>query len=307
MTYESESQAGPAGGRKRFLIADGHAYAYRAFHAIRQLNSPEGIPTNAIYGFIRMLLKLRAKLQPTHWVVVWDGGLALERMKALPEYKAQRPEMPQDLARQLGEIEQFLLASNIPSLRQENVEADDWIAALACSSAASGLPVIIASSDKDFMQLISERVGIINPNDKSEVIWTREQVVARTGVEPGQIVDWLSLIGDTVDNIAGVPGVGPKTASDLLRQFGTIDGLYARLDEVKSARVRSALVASEQIVRRNQRLIRLCEDLPSPIPQDEFAVQAPNFEALKELYDRWGFRGLRQELETTQSRQEMLL
>ncbi len=206
--------------RERLLIVDGHAYAYRAFYAIRSLNSPTGAATNAIYGFFRMLDKLVATAKPSQVVVVWDGGLAPERMKLLPGYKAQRPPMPAELERQIDEITAYLRAASIASCMQESCEADDGIASLTRQAVAAGWEVVIASSDKDFMQLVSPQVHLLNPNDKTETFWGVEEVRAKTGVEPTQIVDWLSLVGDSVDNIPGVPGVGVKTAAHLLRQFG---------------------------------------------------------------------------------------
>lgn len=276
---------------ERLLIIDGHAYAYRAFHAIRELNSPSGRPTNAIYGFVKMAAKLREKIAPTHWIVVWDGGLSAQRLAALPEYKAQRPEMPETLRPQLDEITEYLDSSRIESYCRPGVEADDAIACIARHAEQLGWTAVIASSDKDFMQLVSARVGLLNPHDKTEVVWTAEQVRAKTGVEPVQIVDWLSLIGDDVDNIPGVPGVGPKTATDLLKQFGSIDQLYARLDEVKSERLRIALRAAQEAVWRNRELVRLHE-VPCDFSADEMAVKAPDAERLGRLYERWGFKTL---------------
>src|SRR4051812_2121535 len=135
----------------RFLIVDGHAYAYRAFYAIRHLNSPSGKATNAIYGFIKMLAKMQAQLQPTHLMIVWDGGLAEERMALLPEYKAQRAEMPSGLEQQLDEIISYLRAASITSWCETGVEADDFIATVTKKAVAAEMPVIIASADKDFM------------------------------------------------------------------------------------------------------------------------------------------------------------
>ena len=198
----------PADGA--LLIVDGHCYAYRAFFGIATLTSPSGSPTNAIYGFIRMLGKARERVRPSRTVVVWDGGLAAERMALLPEYKAQRAEMPASLRPQLDEIVAYLKAAGIGSLRKEGCEADDCIAALTARAAASGTPVVIASSDKDFMQLVSGGVKLLVPHDKTESLWDAEQVRRKTGVEPGQIVDFLSLVGDASDNIPGVPGVGLK-------------------------------------------------------------------------------------------------
>jgi len=271
---------------------DGHAYAYRAFHAIRQLSSPTGAPTNAIYGFIKALGKMQARLAPTHLLVVWDGGLAAERMTALPEYKSQRPPMPDSLEEQIAAINRYLSAAGIAALCQEGVEADDWIASVARQAVAAGLAVVIASSDKDFLQLVSPRVGLLNPNDKSEKIWTAEDVRIKTGVAPDQIVDWLSLIGDTVDNIPGVPGVGPKTAADLLQQFGSVEALFVRLDEVKSQRLRAGFESSAEKVRRNQQLIRLKDDLPGHFDLGSTLVKLPDSERLWPLYAEWGFKSL---------------
>ena len=274
----------------QLLIIDGHAYAYRAFHAIRELRSPEGKPTNAIYGFVKMLEKMRSVVQPTHLIVVWDGGLSAERLAALPDYKAQRPEMPTDLRPQFDEIESFLAAAGIASYRADGVEADDYIATLA-RQAANSWNVVIASSDKDFMQLVSARIGLFNPNDKTGTIWGREQVFAKTGVEPEQVADWLALMGDAVDNIPGVPGVGPKTAAELLKQFGSVENLLARLDEVKSEKLRQSLRESVTAVVRNQRLVQLPE-VPCEFAPENLAVRAGDGEALRRLYAGWGFKGM---------------
>lgn len=281
----------------RLLIVDGHAYAYRAFFAIRSLSGPDGRATNAIYGFIKMLAKMRAAMKPTHWIVVWDGGLSAERVRALPGYKAQRPEMPADLSSQLDEIVGYLAAANIASFCRDGVEADDYIACLARAAGQGGFEVVIASADKDFMQLVTGQIGLLNPNDKSESVWTAEQVRGKAGVEPEQIVDWLSLVGDTADNIPGVTGVGPKTASDLLRQFGSVVEMYRRLNEVKSERLRKALQAAEADVRRNQTLVRLQDDLACEFLPAQLAVRPVQAEPLAELYRGWGFRSLLAELE----------
>lgn len=291
----------------RILIVDGHAYAYRAFYAIRSLSSPGGQPTNAIYGFIKMLAKMRMTVKPTHLIVVWDGGLSEERLVALPEYKAQRPEMPAELGAQLDEIQRYLAAANVASFCRDGIEADDYIACVVRAAARLGWEAVIASADKDFMQLVAPGTGLLNPNDKSETIWTAAQVCAKTGVEPEQIVDWLSLLGDAVDNIPGVPGVGPKTAAELLRQFGSVVEMYRRLDEVKSVRIRGALQVAEADVRRNQKLVRLQDGLDCEFDPSALAEQPVNAGPLAELFEGWGFRSLRAELEAAMARQENLL
>jgi DNA polymerase-1 len=292
----------------RLLIVDGHAYAYRAFYAIRELRSPSGQPTNAIYGFVKMLAKMRESVGPTHLMVVWDGGLSAARVADLPEYKAQRPEMPDNLRPQLDGIVSYLQAAGVASFRRDGVEADDYIACLARHATAAGMTVVIASADKDFMQLVSPGVGLLNPNDKSETVWTQEQVRTKTGVEPAQIVDWLGLMGDNVDNIPGVPGVGPKTAADLLNRFGSVAGVYARLDEVKSDKLREALRVSAAVVQRNLKLVRLQDDLPCEFSPEELAEKPADAGRLAELFRQWGFNGMLKALEKpADNRQTVLL
>jgi DNA polymerase-1 len=290
-TFEASAAPG------RLLIMDGHAYAYRAFFAIRSLSSPTGQATNAIYGFIRMLAKVRDRVRPSHVLVIWDGGLARERMTLLPQYKAQRPEMPLDLRQQLDPIIAYLHAANVFSYLKESCEADDCIASIARQATEGGLDVVIASSDKDFMQLVSPKVKLLNPHDKSDTVCGMEDVKRKTGVEPTQIVDWLSLIGDSVDNIPGVPGVGPKTATDLLRQFGSIDELFRRLPEVGSDRLRENLRASAELVRRNQQLVRLKDETPCEVTLEALIVKPGDDGALRELFSGWGFKTLLSELE----------
>jgi len=294
----------------RLLIVDGHAYAYRAFHAIRDLRSSEGRPTNAIYGFVKMLSKLRVAVEPTHVMVVWDGGLSAERVARWPAYKAQRPGMPDDLKLQLDEIVHYLSAAGVASFCREGVEADDYIACLARRAVDADMTVVIASPDKDFMQLVSERVGLSNPNDpvsRDGTIWTEGQVRAKAGVGPSQIVDWLSLMGDTVDNIPGVPGVGPKTAAELLNQFGSVAVLYERLDEVKSERLRAALSAAADAVRRNRELVRLQDDLPCEFLPAALAGRPADVVRLRELYERWGFKGMLAALEELPRERQIVL
>ena len=289
----------------RLLIVDGHAYAYRAFHAIRDLRSPGGQPTNAIYGFVKMLEKMRLAVKPTHFTVVWDGGLSAERLAALPDYKAQRPEMPAELRPQLDGMVEFLAAAGMASYRADGVEADDYIATLA-RRAAANWNVVVASSDKDFMQLVSARIGLLNPNDKTGTIWGREQVLAKTGVEPEQVADWLALMGDAVDNIPGVPGVGPKTAAELLKQFGSVENLLGRLDEVKSEKLRQSLRDAAAAVMRNQKLVRLPE-VPCELVPEKLVMQSGDRVALRRLLAGWGFKGMLAALEPSGEKQAELI
>ncbi len=255
-----------------------------------------------------MLAKMRAAIRPSHLIVVWDGGLSAERTARFPEYKAQRPGMPDDLKPQLDGIVSYLKAAGIASFCREGVEADDYIACLARRASDAGMTVVIASADKDFRQLVSARVGLLNPNDKTGTVWTDGQVRAKTGVAPSQIVDWLSLTGDTVDNIPGVPGVGPKTAAELLNQFGSVAALYARLGEVKSEKLRAAVRDAADAVRRNGELVRLRDDLPCEFSPGALVEKPADAGRLRELYQRWGFKGMLAALEeSARERQAVLI
>jgi DNA polymerase-1 len=239
-----------------------------------------------------MLEKIRQTILPEYVTVIWDGGMDAGRMALLPEFKVQRPEMPGDLRVQLDEIVKYLRAAGLATECRDGVEADDLIASLALSGSAAGLRVVIASADKDFMQLVSARVGLLNPGDKTGAIWTAEHVLAKADVEPAQVVDWLALTGDAVDNISGVPGVGPKTAARLLKQFGSINALYERLVEVSSDKLRESLSRSAEIVRRNVKMVQLKSDLPVNNMLAEALVKLPDGPRLRELYQHWGFKGL---------------
>jgi DNA polymerase-1 len=290
------------------LIIDGHAYAYRAFYAIRELRSPAGLPTNAIFGFIKMLDKMISVIHPKFAVVVWDGGLSVDRLALMPDYKAQRPETPADLKSQFDEIMTYLAAAGIVSRCHDGVEADDYIATLARQAERVGINVVIASADKDFMQLVSPKIGLFNPNDKTETIWTHVQVREKTGVDPEQVVDWLSLMGDSVDNIPGVPGIGPKTAADLLGQFGTLVSLIARVSEVKSDRLRQKLAGATDLLRRNVEMVRLRDDLTCEFSPEDFAVGPPAVDKLRDLYRNWGFKGMLAALDVpVPDRQQVLI
>ena len=280
----------------RLLLVDGHAYAYRAFYAIRSLNGPDGAPTNALFGFIKMLLKLELILKPTHRIVIWDGGLAAERLAAWPDYKAQRPPTPDALVAQLPQLATWLTAIGWASHEQDGAEADDWIGTYTRRAESIGWQVVIASSDKDFQQLVTDRVGLFNPGDKSEKVWAAADVEAKTGVLPNQIVDWLALVGDAVDNIPGIPGVGPKTATDLLKRFGSIDALLAGVATIKHEKLRLDVETHADVLRRNQLMVRLKCDLIGGPALTSLVPQPPQKSALKEMYRRWGFRSLLNEL-----------
>jgi len=291
----------------RLLLVDAHAYAYRSYYAIRNLTGPDGAPTNAIFGFIKAMAVLRQRCAPTHVAVIWDGGLDEERVATHPGYKAERDPMPDPMEVQLDGIVEWLAAAGLASHCQDGIEADDAIATLACRAEAVGLPVVIASADKDFMQLVRPGISLLNPNDKYTAFWGDDEVRAKCGVLPSQVVDWLSLVGDAVDGIPGVPGVGPKTATKLLASHGTLEAIYENLATITPERLLEKLRASKADMARNQDLIRLRDALPLDLSLEDLALGDEDYEASHALFTRWGFRTFLRELETRHTIQGELL
>ncbi len=261
------------------LLVDGLAVAYRAFHAIPSLSTKAGEPTNALFGFIKMVRQLDEQWRPTHRAVVFDGGLPAQRMALLPEYKAQREPMPDALRSQLDPMVTYLKLAGWTSIRPENEEADDALATLAVTSARAGGQTLIASSDKDLLQLVDGTIRVIPPTKDALPLGPLE-VRAKMGVEPDQVVELLALVGDTADNIPGVPGIGPKTAARLLMDFGHLDQVWARLDAVQPERVRELLVQHRDRVDRNLALMRLRLDLPDLPALDSLSARSPDRAAL---------------------------
>lgn len=247
------------------LLIDAMALAYRAFHAIPPLNAKDGTPTNALMGFIKAQRHLQERFKPTHLAVVFDGGLPETRMALLPTYKAQRAEMPEALSQQLPLLDAYLDAAAIARIRVKGQEADDVMATLARRAEASGMTVVMASNDKDLFQLVNERVIMVAPV-KDAPVMDAAAILEKTGVGPEHIPAWLALTGDAVDNIPGVPGVGPKTAARLLAQFGSLDGLWSGLRSVTGDKLRAALEIARADVTRNLAMVTLDVNLQA-IPE----------------------------------------
>jgi DNA polymerase-1 len=279
------------------LLVDAYATIYRAFYAIRSLNGPQGEPVNAIFGFTKMLRKLLADHHPTHAAVVFDLGAPQHRLDILPSYKEQRPPTPPALDAQLPAIREMLAAMRLPIVEIDGEEADDIIATLAVRAASQLADVLIASQDKDFMQLVSPRIRLIRAGDKETGLVDADAVHARYGVEPAQIVDLLCLVGDAVDNIPGVPGIGEKTAAELLRQHKTLDHLLAAASGIDKPKLREALLASAGKLRTNRQLIALRSGLDLPVALDDLRVQPPDYAKLAGLFTRCGFRSLLAEIQ----------
>ena len=277
---------------RRMVLIDGTAALYRAFYAIPELTGRDGQPVNAVFGFVRMIQQLRQVWHPSHWVVALDGGLAEHRVEKCPEYKAQRPGMPQALKDQIPLVHEFLASASIPWLWRQKVEADDWLASLTVWAGAQVDEILIATSDKDMFQLVTGQCKVVPLAGKGLAMGPLE-VREKTGVGPEQIAPWLAMVGDVADNIRGVPGIGAKTAARLLAEFGSVDGIYANLARAGSAKIQMALAAHRDVVVRNLELVRLKSDLPVPFDhQDAICVAVPDVGRLSRFYEAMGFRSM---------------
>lgn len=277
------------------LLVDAMAVVYRAFYAIRELSTATGEPTNAVYGFIRMLRQMREWWQPTHVAIVFDGGLPEERTTLLADYKAQRPSMPDDLAAQLPLLDELLDLLGLARFRMDGQEADDVIASIARWAEPEAGSVLLASSDKDLFQLVNKTVKMAAISGK-QVLMGVEEVEEKTGVPPSRIVEWLALVGDTSDNIPGVPGVGPKTAAKLLGAHVSLDALWDDLDSVASERIRNALRENRDVVERNLQMVALRTDLAESWDWDALAPGVPDAARLIPFYERLEFTSFAREL-----------
>ncbi len=278
------------------LLVDGTAVAYRAFHAIRGLSTKDGRPTNAVYGLIHSVRRWIDMLDATHAAVVFDRGMPQYRVDVLESYKAQRPEMPEDLASQIPVMIELLEAWGIPVVIQEGVEADDVLARLALDGVRAGYDTIVVTSDKDMLSLLDRGVRLVLPHRPDETVdagWVKEKY----GVPPDRMPDLLALTGDSVDNIPGVPGVGPKTAAGLLREFGSAEGVLEGVDRISSPRIRKAVAAAADDVRRNLDLIRLRPEEARPVAPDSLRLRRPDRAKLAPLLRDLEFHGFLRELE----------
>ena len=217
--------------QKKIFLIDGSAFLYRAFHAIRNLSTSKGRPTNATFGFAKILLKLFKDNNPGYALVIFDVKGPTFRHELYDQYKANRPPMPEELSVQIPDIKRLIRALNIPIMEKEGYEADDLAGTYARLAEEEGFDVVMVTGDKDFIQLVTERCILWDPMKDS--IKDAGRIREEMGIHPKQFIDILGLAGDTSDNIPGVAGVGPKTATELIAQFGSIENLYENLDSLK--------------------------------------------------------------------------
>ena len=275
----------------RIFLIDGSSQIYRAYHAIRELTGPDGKSTNAVYGFITMLKKLISDHQPEFIISAFDLPGPTFRNEIAADYKANRPPMPSDLAEQISWVHEACEALGVQVLTSENYEADDIIGTLATCAVAKGLEVVIVTGDKDFFQLVDKKIHIFNPRDQG-VWYDADGVKEKFGVEPQQVVDVLSLMGDAIDNIKGVPGIGEKGARELIRTHGSLDTLLDQVEEIKKKKYKSALLMHADAARQSRELVKIRNDVPIAFEPDKFRYRGPNQERCFSLFSMLGFRSL---------------
>ena len=273
-----------------FLI-DGSSQMYRAYHAIRGLSAPDGRPTNAVYGFVTMLRKLIADHRPALIAAAFDVRGPTFRTQLAADYKANRAPMPPDLAEQVPQVHEACEALGVPVLTHEAFEADDVIGTLAERARAAGLDVAIVTGDKDFFQLVRTGVAVFNPRDPG-TWYDAGGVKEKFGVTPDQVVDVLALMGDTVDNVKGVPGIGEKGARDLIAAHGSLDALLAHTGDVAQKRYRSALEQHAAEARKSRELVTIRTDVPIPFEPEVLRYRGPSPERCFALFSGLGFRTL---------------
>lgn len=279
---------------QRLYLVDGSSYIYRAYYAIRHLSNSKGEATNAIYGFTTMLMTLLRQEQPHHIAVVFDSKGPTFRKELYPEYKANRSAMPEDLVPQIPLIKQMVHAFNMPALELPGYEADDIIATLARRFAEQGLEVTVVTGDKDLMQIVNDRIRLLDTM-KGKVSG-RDEVIARFGVPPEQVLEVLGLAGDSSDNIPGVPGIGEKTASALIQEFGSIDRLLASIDQVKGKKRQENLRTYAEQARLSRQLVDLMDDLQVEVSLEDLTLCDPDRVALEKLFKQLEFNKLLQDL-----------
>ena len=285
----------------RLLLVDGHYYLYRSFFAIRGLTNSRGEPTNAIYGFVKALRRMISDVKPDYAAVIWDAGLPERRTQLQPEYKQHRDEMPDDLEVQQEPLQEIVPLVGAASLFLENTEADDLIASYAIQALHEGMECVIATNDKDILQLVRPGVSIYSTAKADLVegqggfkLLGEDDVRAKWGVDPAHIADVLALTGDSADNIPGVPGVGGKTAAKWINLYGSLEQLLTSPE--LEPKIAEKIAPSRELIHQNRQMVALDLDLPLPLPIAGMKV-APRYGELINALRACEFRSLTAEVE----------
>jgi DNA polymerase-1 len=286
-------------------LIDGSGFIFRAYHAIPHLSTTKGVATNAVYGFTTMLLKALREHAPTHVALVFDAGRKSFRSEIDPGYKANRPEAPDDLVPQFPLVRDVARALSVPIVEEAGVEADDVIGTLACRAREQGWDVVVVTGDKDFAQLVDEKVSLYDPMAEASGRggWTGPaEVEKKLGVRPDQVVEYMAILGDKIDNVPGIPGVGEVTAAALVRHFGSVEELLRRPDEIPKAvprggeKLKEKLVANAERLRTNRTLVALRCDLELPFSPATFGKRPPDGGRVRALFSELEFSRLLKDL-----------
>ncbi|HIJ60791.1 MAG TPA: hypothetical protein HPP56_09320 [Nitrospirae bacterium] len=272
----------------KIYLIDGNAYFYRSFHAIRVLANSKGIPTNAVFGFVGLLFKLIFELKAKAVVAVFDSKEPTDRHSYYPQYKANRPPMPEELIIQVSIIKDFLKALSVKILQIAGVEADDIIGTIANNFYKEGHEILILSGDKDFFQLVNDRIKIYD--SQKDTILDSKYVIEKYSLEPLKIVDLMALTGDSIDNIPGVKGIGEKRATELIRDFSDIDNLINRISEIRNNRIKRLIQENVDNIRLSKRLSQINCNVSIKISLDEIMVDRIDWDELKRLITEYELR-----------------
>lgn len=282
--------------QKEVYLVDGSAYIYRAYHAIAPLSNSKGMPTHAVLGFINMVKRLLRERQPAFLAIAFDSRGPVFRHQLYQEYKANRPAMPDDLSCQIPFIKKFVAASNILMLEEQGVEADDIIASAVTFFKACNRRVVLVSGDKDLLQLVGD--GVVMWDPMKDRIMDSEAIHQKYSVQPDKLLDLFALIGDSSDNVPGVPGVGPKTAEKLINAYGSLDGLYAHIEELKQSKLKEQLIANKEKAYLSRTLIKLKDDVAVPKELTDYTLVSANDKELTDIYTKLEFSSLLKGIDT---------
>ncbi len=271
-------------------LIDGNSYFYRAYHAIRSLASSKGFPTNAIYGFTNMILKVLREKKPDAIAIVFDSPVPTERHKIYEQYKAQRPETPHDLVIQIPYIKKIINAFNIKSFEMPGFEADDVICTIAKKTASEGINVFILSGDKDMLQAVGDGIKIYDP--MKDLIIDENYVIEKFGVPPKRMPEVMAIVGDTIDNIPGVKGIGEKTAKELLLKAESLDELINHPEKIENERLRKLIMDNIENIKISRTLATIDTNIPIDISIQEMTIKEPDWQALLRLFTEFEFKSL---------------
>ncbi len=281
---------------KKLYVIDASGYLYSSYYAIRNMTNPQGESTNALFGFIRSVLKLIKDFSPTHLVSVFDGpNNGKKRIELYSEYKAHRKESPRDLPYQITWAREFCQLMGIPSFNIPDVEADDVMGSIAVWAEKHGFKTYLCTTDKDMCQLVDDHVFLLNTR-KENLVVDSAQVRELHGVPPEQMVDLLALIGDSSDNVPGVPGIGPKTAVQLLQQFGSLDKLLSHTSQVEGEKKRALIEENKELARISRELVTIDTKVEIPHKEEAYQIGHPHYDDLKAFYGKMHFNSLLKEL-----------